>query len=123
MNAMHARCNNEFAEPAFDTKWQLHVRVVEHDFRNEPGVPNRERERRDPNDQDLKYLERGGHGHLPEVKANRRRRIHVQVHVMHLMKSPKKRHLMECYVPEVKRVIEQDQRDGYLEPERQSYAF
>ena len=57
------------------------------------------------------------------METQRGRGIHIEIDVMDLMKTPEKRHPMSQDVPEIKRVIEERDRERHFQPGRQRNQF
>jgi len=49
------------------------------------------------------------------MKSQRRRRIQIQIHVVHDVEAPQPGHLVHEHVPDVKRVIEQEDGERHTE--------
>lgn len=82
-------------------------------------VVSRESPGRNPNQAHLHNAERSRGRNLAEVKPECSRDIEVRVDVMHVMKSPEKRHAMVRDMPVIKPQVHEEKAQRKLRPDRQ----
>src|SRR4051794_20312180 len=123
MYAVHARRDDDAVQLALDFKWQTHVRVVKYYREKREGLPNGEREWRDPNHHDLPGAPAGRQAKLAGVKAQRGRSIQIKINVMCDVETPQERQAMREHVPQVQGVVHQDNSCRHFQPLRKVDAL
>jgi hypothetical protein len=107
MNAVHSRSNDEADESILQGYWQLDVRVVEQDRKQQEALPAEQHLRINADQHNLRDSVRYRKRDLPEMETQSGRRIQIQINVMYGMKAPEQRHAMMQYVLEIESVIKQ----------------
>ena len=123
MNPVQARRHDQSCEARLERGRQLNVGMVKHDLEQQSGLPKRKGKRANTDEKNLRRAPWDRKNQLTKMKTQRGRGIHVEIGVMGLMKAPEKRQLMSEDMPEIKRVIEQRDRERDLQPRGQPNEF
>src|SRR5688572_26243882 len=109
MNGVHAGSYQHSHQQSFESERHPHVAVMEKDAGEENRLPQPDRERCRADERDLSGAVEDGEDELTEMKAQRSRRVEVEVDVMHEVKTPEKRNEVRGPMPPPQCVVETDQ--------------
>ncbi len=112
VDAVHARGDDDAAQAAVPLGRQFNIRVMEQDGDEQQGLPKGVVANRSADQRYLQCAEWDGKQQFAEVEADGRGGIAVEIDVMRQVKSPQQRDLVRQHVPDVKRVVEQQNRGG-----------
>src|SRR5919198_1671369 len=119
VDAVHPRCRNRRDESFFDGGGQFQVAVVEDDRKDEQLLPEAQRFAVDAEPQDLERAKTGRKRKLAEMKTNSRGAVEIEIEMMHSVEAPQERHAMVQAVPDVERVVKQQEPEDEAERARQ----
>jgi len=96
---VHARGDDDPAQTSLDIEWQLPIRMMEEDRGEQAHLPDRQRQWRRADRDDLRDPPRCRQRELANVEADRRRCVQVEVDVMNRVESPERRHAPRSVLP------------------------
>ena len=116
VDAVHPRRDDDGVQSLLHLDRQFQVAVVEDDGHEEHLLPQAQRFAIDAEQQHLERAETGCHRQLAEMKPHTGRRIEIEIDVMHRVEAPEEWRVMIQPVPEVQRVVEEQESKG--DPQR-----
>ena len=91
---------------------------MEQDLNQGGRLPHGKGQRRDTDQDDLGGAPRNREDHLAEVETQGGRRVQVQIDMMHQVKAPEERNLVNQNVPDVQQVVLEHDGERNFEPAR-----
>ena len=116
MNPVHARCDDNVIQEALESNRQPPVRVFEKIDRFEQELENNQSPEVDAEERDGRDTKGNRHDHFAKVKAHSRAHVHVEIGMMHIMKTPHERNKMQGHVPPPIQIIHQQNADDDEQP-------
>jgi len=109
VDAVHAWCDDDRGERAVERRRQPPVAVVERGRGLEHHLEDQHERDRRSDRRHLRGAPRARERELAGVEAQRRRHVEIEIGVVHEVKAPEHRHAMVEAMPDVHRVVEQQQ--------------
>src|SRR6516165_437392 len=113
MDAVHPRRHDNGVQEMLGVGRQLEVAVMKDDREHEQLLPEAQRAVIDAKQGHLQRPEPGSHRELAKMKSDTGRRIEIEIDVMNGVEAPEERRAMVDPVPEIERVVEQQEAEEH----------
>ena len=111
MDGVHSRRHENPLQPSFDLDRQLEVAVMEDHRQQQASLPRAQRLVVDAEENDLRRSKSGRERELSEMKTDAGAAVEIEIDVMDRVKPPQHRCAVIQPMPDVQRVIEEQESE------------